>query len=302
MRGGDLVLEQDIDVRVAELPAGEDPDSFIRKHGGQAFQALLDGAASFLDFRAAQLQASGMFSTPEGKARAIRSLVETVSRMRDELKRTFSIKRLAEQYDIYESVLFRELESILGKQQQPVRSSERPVPRATEAGRPAATQQSEPSGGIPPAERDLLKLMLDHGSAMVRYVIGQVEPALFTSTTARRILDVLLRREEAGGFWDAGMIVDDLDDPALKHIVTELTVSRYEISKGWQEMGSDPPAPDPRLMADDCIAILHRRSLDERIAETYRLMRDSELRGEDVTELQQEILRMQRARKETHGH
>ncbi|HSQ75125.1 MAG TPA: toprim domain-containing protein, partial [Bacteroidota bacterium] len=301
LRGGDLVLEQDIDVRVAELPAGEDPDSFIRKHGGQAFQALLDGAASFLDFRAAQLQASGMFSTPEGKARAIRSLVETVSRMRDELKRTFSIKRLAEQYDIYESVLFREMENILGKQQQPVRSAERPVPRTTEAGKPATTPQVEPSGGIPPAERDLLKLMLEHGSAMVRYVIGQVEPALFTSTTARRILDVLLRREEAGGFWDAGMIVDDLDDPALKHIVTELTVSRYEISKGWQEMGSDPPAPDPRVMADDCIAILHRRSLDERIAETYRLMRDSELRGEDITELQQEIHRMQRARKETLG-
>lgn len=301
LRGGDLVLEQDIDVRVAELPAGEDPDSFIRKHSGQAFQALLDGAASFLDFRAAQLQAAGMFSTPEGKARAIRSLVETVSRMRDELKRTFSIKRLAEQYDIYESVLFREMENILGKQQPPVRSAERPVPQAAEAGKPAATPQAEPRGGIPPAERDLLKLMLEHGSAMVRYVIGQVEPALFTSSTARSILDALLRREEAGEFWDAGMIIDDLEDPALRRIVTELTVSRYEISKGWHEMGSDPPAPDPRVMADDCIAILHRRSLDERIAETYRLMKDSELRGEDITEMQQEILRLQRARKETHG-
>ncbi len=136
---------------------------------------------------------------------------------------------------------------------------------------------------------------------MVRYIMGQVEPALFTSTTTRTILDVLLRHEEKGGFWDAGMIIDDLPDAALKRIVTELTVSRYEISKGWQEMGSDPPVPDPRTMADDCMAILYRRTLDERIAETYRLMKDSELRGEDITEFQQEILRMQRAKKEAHG-
>ncbi len=89
LRGGDLILEHDLDVRVAELPPGEDPDSFVRKHGAKAFQDLLEGAVSFLDFRAQQLQAEGLFSTPEGKAQALRQLVETVARVNDELKRTF---------------------------------------------------------------------------------------------------------------------------------------------------------------------------------------------------------------------
>jgi DNA primase len=297
LRGGDLVLEQDIDVRVVPLPAGEDPDSLIRKQGANAFQEKLDAATSFLEFRAAQLLASGAFSTPEGKAQAIRALVETVARMRDELKRTFFIKRLAEQYDVYESVLFRELESVLGRQ-QPTGRVDRSTPRpaAPDSQRPPLPA-AEPQG-IPPAERDLLKLMLEHGSAMVRYVRSLIDPGVFTSSTARSILDVILRHDEAGEYWDAGTIVDDLEDGALKRIVTELMISRHEMSTGWRKMGSEPAPPDPRIMADDCIAKMQLRSLDERIAETYHLMRDSELRGEDITEFKQEIMRMQRARKD----
>ncbi|MDL1892144.1 DNA primase, partial [Sphingobacteriales bacterium CHB3] len=49
MRGVDLIIEQGLDVRVAALPEGDDPDSFVKKNGGEAFGKLLDTAASFLD-------------------------------------------------------------------------------------------------------------------------------------------------------------------------------------------------------------------------------------------------------------
>ena len=299
VRGGDLVLEQDIDVRVAELPAGEDPDSFIRKNGGKAFQTLLDGAVSFLEFRARQLRAEGLFATPEGKARAIRLLVETVARIRDELKRTFFIKRLAQEFEIYESVLFRELDTCLGKRQTPAARMQRPVtPPSSTVVQPPANRTPATQAGIPPAERDLLRLMLEHGSVMVRHVFEHMDVSMITSSTARAVIDVILQHEANGAFWDAGTIVDGLEDQALKRIVTELTISRHEISKGWQEMGSDPVLPDPRGMADDCIAKLQLRSLDEQIAETYSLMKDAQLRGEDITGFQQGILELQRQKKE----
>lgn len=303
LRGGDLVLEQDVDVRVAALPPGEDPDSFIRKNGGKAFQELLDGAVSFLEFRAQQLHAEGAFATPEGKARAMRALVATVAKVRDELKRTFFIKRLAEQYDVYESVLFRELEATMGKRQPaPARTERSSVPGAAATGHTPAVRTPVAPAGIPPAERDLLRLMLEHGSAMVRHVFAYTDLTMFTSPSVRAILDVILRHEEGGAFWDAGMIVDEVQDPALKRIVTELTIARHEISKGWQQMGSEPPPPDPREMANDCIARLQVRAIDERIAEVYGLMKDAQLRGEDITDLQQEILALQRQKKEVRRH
>jgi hypothetical protein len=144
--------------------------------------------------------------------------------------------------------------------------------------------------------------MLEHGSVMVRHVFEHLDLSMISSPTARAIIDVILRHEAGGAFWDAGMVVDELQDATLKRIVTELTISRHEISKGWQEMGSDPAVPDPRGMADDCIAKLQLRALDERIAETYSLMKDAQLRGEDITGFQQGILELQREKKGFQRH
>lgn len=73
MRGVDMIIENGLEVKVAELPAGEDPDSFVRKHGGKEFQKLLDGAVTFLDFKARSFQQQGLLETPEGQTRAVRS-------------------------------------------------------------------------------------------------------------------------------------------------------------------------------------------------------------------------------------
>lgn len=40
-----------LNVRVAVLPAGEDPDSFVRAHGAAAFQKVLDEAQTAIEFR-----------------------------------------------------------------------------------------------------------------------------------------------------------------------------------------------------------------------------------------------------------
>jgi DNA primase len=59
IRGVDLILENDLDVRVAELPEGDDPDSFVKKNGADGFQERLSKAITFVE--------SEHFS-PRGKA------------------------------------------------------------------------------------------------------------------------------------------------------------------------------------------------------------------------------------------
>ena len=133
MRGIDLAVGHGFDVRVAELPAGEDPDVFLRSHGVEAFRELLKRALSFLEFKAQTFHDQGMLETAEGKTRAVRSIVETLARMPDELKRNFYIQVLAEKYRIYESVLFRELEHRLAQDRQ--RKSDRSAAGSAGSGR-----------------------------------------------------------------------------------------------------------------------------------------------------------------------
>ncbi len=297
LRGGDLIIEHDLDVHVAELPAGEDPDSFIRKNGGKAFAALLDGAESFVDFRARQYRAGGFFATPEGKTQAIRSLVETIAKYPDELKRTFYLKRIAQEYEVYESVLQREMEKFVQRpaSQQRFGRKQEPPPETPPARVPETAPH--PDLPIPAAECELLRLILEQKGVMLRYIFSRIDKDLLTSAAVRRVIETVDAHEEGGEPWEPGTLIDELESEDAKQLVARLIMPQHELSKGWREMGSDPPPPDPFTIANDCILLLHLQRLDEKMRLVYQTMKDAELRGEDISSYQEEILTLQKEKR-----
>ncbi len=110
LRGIDLALAQDFDINIVELPEEEDPDSFVQKNGGNAFKELMKNAVSFIEFKTKKYLAAGVLATPAGKTNALRSIVQSIAKINDELKRNVFIKDVSDKFQIYESVLFRELE------------------------------------------------------------------------------------------------------------------------------------------------------------------------------------------------
>jgi DNA primase len=296
LRGVDLVIENGLDVRVVRLPEGEDPDSFVRRQGREAFAKLLEGAVSFLDFKAEYFRSQGLLATPEGKTRAIRSLVETLSRMKDDLKRTLFIKSIAEKYELYESLLYRELESIMGREASRARYAQR---REGERGTPVLNPQTAeplPPVEVPPPERDLVKVMIENGAEVMEFIFTHIRPESFTHPLARKAVDLLLARR--GTEWDPATLVDQLDDASLKDFVVNILFSRYEISHGWAVMGSRPDEPDHWKIAEDSILRLKELELDRMINESFRLLKAAEVRGEPLAEYQQEVQRLQREKKE----
>src|SRR5204863_6788127 len=49
-RSLDALFQNDLIVRVAEMPVGEDPDSLIRREGKEAFESRITGARDFFDY------------------------------------------------------------------------------------------------------------------------------------------------------------------------------------------------------------------------------------------------------------
>lgn len=287
LRGVDLIIEQGLEVRVASLPAGEDPDSFVRKHGAAEFRKLIDGAVSFLDYKAGTFRAEGLFATPEGQTRAVRSIVGTIARMKDELKRNLYIKSLAERYDIYESVLFRELENILGRERARV-AQERRREQPAGGGSSAQPARTAPAGEMPAVQRDLLKLMLEQGPEMVRYVFAHLAPAHFGEGVGRRIAEHLLARTAAGHPWDVSTVADEIEDEETQRAVAGLVFVRYELSRGWETIGAAPEEPDPWRIAQDCLTQFRRQEIDALIAENQKRMKEAGLRGEPVRQYLEE--------------
>ena len=284
IRGVDLIIENGLDVRVAALPQGDDPDSFVRKNGGAAFRKLVDDAVSFLDFKAGLFRAEGLLNTPEGQTRAVRSIVETIAKMKDEIKRNFYIKSVSEKYGIYESVLFRELDKLSGAQRARVSHQYRRERADVSSAAPAESTARPVSDGIPVPERDLLRLMLEHGNDMVDFVFSNIGPEVFAREPAQQVSTMIRSHVENGDAWDATSLVNEVDDPEIKHFIADVVFSKYEISKGWAEMGSEPEEPNPWEIAEQCIILLRKHELETRLGENQRRMKEAASRGESVRE------------------
>jgi DNA primase len=81
------LLENNLVVRVAEMPAGEDPDSLIRKEGAEKFTKRIGEARDFFDFWIERQAAASDLTNLNTKMQVARELAETVARVHDPLMR-----------------------------------------------------------------------------------------------------------------------------------------------------------------------------------------------------------------------
>ncbi|MFH1593369.1 MAG: DNA primase [Candidatus Omnitrophota bacterium] len=105
LRGLDLLLEEDMNVRVAILPTGSDPDSFIRTNGKDAFMEILKVSKDLFDYKLGTLTAKFKKNEPRGKARIVREMLPTLDRIRNAVLRSGYLKKMSEELDIDEEAI-----------------------------------------------------------------------------------------------------------------------------------------------------------------------------------------------------
>ena len=291
LRGMDIAFAQDLDVSIVELPEGEDPDSFVRKSGGKEFRTLLGQSMSFIDFKAKQFLRAGAFGTPEGKAQAVRSIVQSIGKMKDELKRNFYIKEVASKYDIYESVLYRELERWTADRSRGglpgLTRVEKPL-----LGRPSGEEANAATSlmakkDMPVGERDILKLLIEHQADMISFIFSHISISDLWDPQARKIVELLLARFDERGPGGVTELVGEIEDPSLKSIVTDIVISKYELSKQWESSDAEIETADPMTIARDAIAALKKRQLQKQIEENQRALKEASIQGADAQPLVQ---------------
>jgi DNA primase len=108
MRGLDMILEENLDVRLALLPEGEDPDSFVQKAGMAGFNDFIkNNAKDFILFKT-NLLLKEAGTDPMRKSALIKDLVETLARIPEAIKRATFIQECAHLMKIDEHILVRE--------------------------------------------------------------------------------------------------------------------------------------------------------------------------------------------------
>ncbi len=289
MRGVDVILEGGLDVRIVRLPEGEDPDSFVQKNGGEAFEELLKKAITFIDYKANEFQRTGKFESPEGKAEAVRVLVQTIAKIKDPLKRSFFIKDVADKYGLYESTLYGELEKVTRRVPEKFTAT---VP--TESDREQLGGQPAPvPSDLPIEERDIFSAVFEDPKEIIPFVFRDVSPDDFSHPSSKKIAHVLLSYFDEHGALEVNDLLDLISDESTKTIIANIAFNRYQLSDRWNSIGSR--MSDSRLyeIALGAIKTMKKKKFEQELNQNRLQMKNASVNDQDTMPFlkrQQEIL------------
>jgi len=153
MRGTDMLLAEDMNVKVLLLPDGDDPDSFARKHSSQELSDYIQkNQTDFIAFKSKQLLANE--TDPIKRSEAISSIVRSISVIPQQLVRDAYISECAHKLNIDEKTLISTMNKYIARdKEEKLKEQERA--KARESGS-AESQADVPQQEQEPKRQDVI--------------------------------------------------------------------------------------------------------------------------------------------------
>ena len=302
LRGMDLIFEQGLSVQLVSLPKGQDPDSYVREFGGQAFRNFIaQNRVDFLTFTLENAKAQGNWQTPEKQATVLRTMVQTISVMPDTFMRDGYLQKASILLKIPEMDLRQELDKVRrGKrnQQTPIKVVKTAVDAPIfDEDAPPFGQEVTQEATLHPSEELLLRIMLDNGLAMVELVLGQLALDNFTEGKSRALAEKLLEQYQLGHI-DCKKFLNGEEGIILQSFVAQLLTDKHELSPRWKERlktGIPKLNEKAEKAVQDAIKELHLFRVQEALESNRKAVFELEKRGEDDAALlrqQMELFRL----------
>lgn len=179
LRGTDMLLEEEMNVKVLFLPNGNDPDSFARSHTAADFKKYIeDNQADFIQFKT-DLMLHGV-TDPVKRSQAINSIVESISKIKNQITRASYITDCAHRLGVNEAIIVNALNNFVrnGMSEQ-VKAERRAAglrdPKATspQQGIQQALRGTTPLDKLLEVETLLVQVIIHHGDKTI--VVQDVE-------------------------------------------------------------------------------------------------------------------------------
>jgi DNA primase len=273
-RAGDELLRHGVRVRVATMPAGEDPDTLVRKGGAAALQPILDDGIDLLERKIQLLERKGWFEGVEHQREALDRLLPTIRAAADPITRDLYLKTVSERTGVSREVL---REQAAARPSSPAVSPPAPDSPSPVRGKPAGPARRRRAEDLG-AERDLLRVLIKEPAWLAR-AATEVPTEWFETSALREVYEALRRSPENAG---SGIFLEQLSPDARR---------------AWTWLGGLEPkygAPDAdRTYVDACRA-LEVRPLRRELAALARRAQDGQLTQEEYETLIRERQRLTR--------
>lgn len=240
LRNLDLVITEGMNVYIAELPVGFDPDGYIRKFGTDEFAKVIKASKNLFDYKIEKLAKRFNMNTMSGKANIASEMLPTISKIENAVLRSELVKKLAGALGVDEGSIREELKKV-----KPEHNEYRYMITPVEA-------KKDPHG----AEMVILALSLDPEN-----FIGKIAESL----RAEDFKDSSLR--------DAMSVVLTLHGENRKATPAQL-ITLLKNSQAAANMISEASAildtmDDKEKAFDDCVRRIKKDNIKERLSALY---------------------------------
>ena len=82
-----MLLEENMQVRIVQLPGGLDPDEYVQQNGAEAYRGQLDSAGGYFFWLADRARAKFPLQEAEGRVAALKFMLPSVQRIPDKIER-----------------------------------------------------------------------------------------------------------------------------------------------------------------------------------------------------------------------
>ena len=173
LRGTDMLLEEEMNVKVLLLPEGDDPDSFARNHTAEDFRKYIeDHQVDFIQFKT-DISLRGV-TDPVKRSQAINSIVESISKIKNQITRAAYITDCAHRLGVNEAIIVNALNNFVrnGMSEQ-VKAERRaaglrePVAGTPQPGLQQGMRGTSPLDKLLEVEDLLVKLIIHYGDKII---------------------------------------------------------------------------------------------------------------------------------------
>jgi DNA primase len=277
LRGFELFAGSGMKVNVVSLPDGDDPDTFLKNKGYDAFAACLKGSAKFMDFVLAQVVKDGAAASIDEKVERGAEMLRFIAKLPSGIEQDHYLRKTAEALNVDEATLRQDMAKQRAAHTGPrERIGEKIVER---------------KGHRPKAEEMLVHLML-RDENIARELAGQLTAQDFTDPlfqrAAKRIFDVL----ERGDSLDLRLLQVEGDEE-LNRLLTYYSVRELD----WENEGKPSEKEETKNKSVlDCVALIKQHDPERQIKAIIQAIQKADEQG-DIEEyrrlqaIQMELIR-----------
>ncbi len=172
LRGTDMLLEEEMNVRVLFLPDGNDPDSFARSHSAEEFRRYIqENQTDFIQFKT-DILLRGV-TDPVKRSQAINSIVESISKIKNQITRASYITDCSHRLGVNEAIIVNALNNFVRNGMSEQVKAERRAAGLKDSPVAAAQQAQSVMRAVTPLDKLLevegllVQLIIHHGDQLI---------------------------------------------------------------------------------------------------------------------------------------